>query len=71
MSSDATWYFVDLSGLDQAEYERVYNLIREWAFTGPKEEGGYRRYTFVWNDPKSVEEVTGLPSSAFRRLNQT
>lgn len=69
MASDVIWYWVDLSHLDQAEFERVYSLLHQWSFTGPKEEEGYRQYTFVWNEQASVEEITGLPSSALRRLS--
>lgn len=69
MASAAIWYWVDLSGLDQAEFERVYSLLEKCAFTGLKEEEGYRQYTFVWNEQASVEEITGLPSSVLHRLS--
>ena len=69
VASDAIWYWVDLSELDQAEFEKVYQLIHDWSFTGPKQEEGYRQYSFTWNEPQSVESVTGLPSSVFRRLS--
>lgn len=69
MASDTIWYWVDLSQLDQKEFERVYDLIYQWSFTGPREEKGYRQYTFTWNEPSSVESVTGLPTSVFRRLS--
>lgn len=70
MASDTIWYWVDLSNLDQDEYTRVYNLLDQWAFTGLKEQE-YRQYSFVWNEPESVESVTGLPSSLFRRIHGT
>ena len=68
MASDNIWYWVDLSGLEDDEFNRVYRLLDDWSFTGLKEDEGYRKYTFIWNDPSNVEEITGLPASVLHRL---
>lgn len=67
MQESAKQYQIDMNGFPEDEFDRVYELLNTYSYTDIKEIRP-KVFTFIWNEPRSPEEVTSLPSEAFQLI---
>ena len=61
-------YIVDLGDYQDAEFDKVYELLNSWAFTGLKLVKTPRVFSFFLDEGDDIRQIVDLPDDKIRRI---